>query len=85
MIEILCRDRLLKVFCHDREFSVATENPKIWDFPCRDSAQPRHAATECLERETVIFGLVLQQKLCVVTGFKAGTGCLGHDKGPLMS
>ena len=26
-----------------------------------------------------------QQKFCVATGFRAGTGCLGSDKGPLMS
>ena len=29
-------DRLLKAFCSDKEFSVVTENPGIWDFPYRD-------------------------------------------------
>ena len=33
VIEILCHNRLLKVFGGNKEFSIVIENPRTWDFP----------------------------------------------------
>ena len=50
--------------------------------PCHDIV-PRHASWFG-SRQTFICS-VSRQKFNVATGFRAGTWCLGHDKGPLVS